>query len=286
MPDALVFDAPRQPGSDASARSDDLARMMDRQVREVPPFRALVRAIEATLIRRHLPLAAPVLDLGCGDGMFTTLTLAAPVAHALEPDRADAARARRTGTYGQVHEAPAHRIPLPDATCGVVLANSVLEHIPDLDPVLRQVHRVLRPGGLLLITAPNHQFGDGFGVAVVLDAIGLSRAGVRYRDWFNGLARHHHLLSAEEWQARLAAAGLETIHHERYLARSSMFWFDLLHYVSAPSLLSRRLLDRWHWFGQPLFTAAWTRALLTLARRPGEADGSCVFVVARRPLAS
>ena len=41
-------------------------------------------------------------------------------AHALEPDRADAARARRTGTYGQVHEAPAHRIPLPDATAASI----------------------------------------------------------------------------------------------------------------------------------------------------------------------
>jgi SAM-dependent methyltransferase len=265
---------------------DDLARMMNRQVREVPLFRALVRAIEAVLIRRHLPAAAPLLDLGCGDGMFTTLTLAAPVAYGLEPDPVDAARARRTGTYAQVHQAPAAAIPLADEACGLVLANSVLEHIPDLDPVLGEIHRVLRPGGWLLITAPNDTFGQGFGVAVMLGRVGLSGMAGRYRVWFNGLAKHHHLLSANQWQARLAAAGLETVHHERYLAPSAMFWFDLLHYVSAPSLFARRLLGRWHWFGRPVFTTAWTHALLALARRSGATHGSCVFLVARRPVAS
>lgn len=270
---------------------DDLARMMDRQVREVPPFRALLRAIEAALVRRLLPAEGPVLDLGCGDGMFTTLTLAddphhtGRVMYGVEPDAAEAARAKRTGTYAEVYETSAAAMPLPNGACGAVLANSVLEHIPDLDPVLREVHRVLRPGGSFLITAPNDTFGDGFGVAVMLDRVGLPGVAARYRAWFNELARHRHRLSADQWQARLAAVGLETVHHERYFAPTAMFWFDLLHYVSVPSLLARRTLGRWHWFGRPLFAGLWTRALLTLARQAAPSDGACVCVVARRPLA-
>lgn len=270
---------------------DDLARMMDRQVREVPPFRALLRAIEAALVRRLLPAEGPVLDLGCGDGMFTTLTLADHPHHAgrvvygVEPDAVDATRARRTGSYAAVYEASAATVPLSDGACGVVLANSVLEHIPDLDAVLRDVHRVLRPGGSLLITAPTDTFGDGFGVAVMLDRLGWTGVATRYRRWFNGLARHHHLLSPEDWRSTLAAAGLETVHHERYFAPAAMFWFDLLHYVSVPSLFARRTLGRWHWFGRPLLAGVWTRVLLTLARRSAPSDGACVCVVARRPLA-
>lgn len=271
---------------------DDLARMMDRQVREVPPFRALVRAIEATLVRRLLPADGPLLDLGCGDGMFTTLTLAdhptrsGRVVYGVEPDAVDAARARRTGTYAEVFETSASVVPLPDGACGVVLANSVLEHIPDIEAVLREIVRVLRPGGVLVITAPSDTFGDGFGVAVVLDRLGATGLAAGYRRWFNRHARHHHLWSADEWRTRLAASGLEAVHHERYLGPVAMFWFDLLHYVSVPCLLARRLLGRWHWFGRPVFAAAWTRTLLALARRPAPNDGACVCVVARRPPAS
>ncbi|MGE0462757.1 MAG: class I SAM-dependent methyltransferase [Vicinamibacterales bacterium] len=251
-------------------------------MRRIPPFRALIRAVESTLIRRHAPRVEPVLDLGCGDGTFAAVTLATPLAYGLDPNGADLARARRSGVYTHVHEAPAHRIPLPDHACGLVLANSVLEHIPDLDPVLQEAHRVLRPEGWLVITAPNHRFGDGFGVVVMLERVGLKAIARRYRAWFNRLAQHHHLLSAADWAARLSAAGFVVVQHEYYLSPSAMFWFDLLHYVSVPSLLARKALGRWHWFGAPLFAGAWTNALLRLARQPAADNGACIFLLARR----
>ncbi|MGE0812986.1 MAG: class I SAM-dependent methyltransferase [Vicinamibacterales bacterium] len=256
--------------------------MVTLHVRRIPPFRALVRAIESTLIRRHAPLDGPVLDLGCGDGSFAAVTLATPIAHGLDPDPAEVARARRSGVYGIVHQAPAQAIPLPDGACGLVVANSVLEHVPDLSGALREVHRVLRAQGSLAITAPCHRFGDGFGVAVLLDRAGLRPAARRYRAWFNRLSRHHHLLSAGQWTARLSEAGFVVEHHEYYLSPPAMFWFDLLHYVSVPCLLARKTLGRWHWFGTPLLAGAWTAGLLRLARQPAPDDGACVFLLARK----
>src|SRR5262249_8222195 len=44
--------------------------------------------------------------------------------------------------------------PLPAATTDLVLCSQVLEHVPNLDRVLDSIHRVLKPGGLLLVTAP------------------------------------------------------------------------------------------------------------------------------------
>jgi len=270
------------PTSGARRSDDDLARLMALHVRRIPLFRALIRAVESTLIRRHAPRVEPVLDLGCGDGMFAAVTLATPIAHGLDPNAADLARARRSGTYTRVHEAPAHQIPLPDHACGLVLANSVLEHIPDLAPVLQEAHRVLRPEGWLVVTAPCDRFGAGFGVAVMLDRVGLRASARRYRAWFNGLAQHHHLLSADDWTARLSEAGFVVVHHEYYLSPAAMFWFDLLHYISVPSLLARRTLGRWHWFGEPILAATWTKALLGLARQPAADDGACVFLLAQR----
>lgn len=45
-------------------------------------------------------------------------------------------------------------IPVPDASFDAVLCTEVLEHVPDAISTVREFSRILRPGGVLLITAP------------------------------------------------------------------------------------------------------------------------------------
>lgn len=45
-------------------------------------------------------------------------------------------------------------IPVPDQSFDVVLCSEVLEHIPDPAAAIREFSRILRPGGVLLLTAP------------------------------------------------------------------------------------------------------------------------------------
>jgi SAM-dependent methyltransferase len=49
------------------------------------------------------------------------------------------------------------RIPFADQTFDVVVSNMVLEHVPDLDSVLREMRRVLRPGGVALNVFPHRE---------------------------------------------------------------------------------------------------------------------------------
>jgi ubiquinone/menaquinone biosynthesis C-methylase UbiE len=46
-------------------------------------------------------------------------------------------------------------IPLPDGAADVVTSFTVLEHVPDEQAALAEMHRILRPGGILIITVPN-----------------------------------------------------------------------------------------------------------------------------------
>jgi len=286
--DALVDDwvhllsacAPPQEGP--PGRASELKVVMRKMVCEVPPFMALVRGLESWLIQRHAPRAPRTLDLGCGEGLFTALTLPTPVAHGLDPHQASLNRARSSGIYQNLIHGSADQIPLEGGSCDLILANSVLEHIEDLEPVLKECRRVVCEGGWLMITAPSHRFAEGLGGAVLLDHLRLPALARGYRDWFNRLSRHFHLDTAEDWQARLNAAGFGVVHHEYYLAPSAMFWFDLMHYLSLPNLVARKCLGRWHFFKRPLFTARWTTLLTGLALRRPDKEGAYVFILARK----
>jgi ubiquinone/menaquinone biosynthesis C-methylase UbiE len=58
-----------------------------------------------------------------------------------------AALGRKSGVYRKVHAAPADEIPEPDASFDHIFANCSLEHMDNLDAVLTEIKRCLKPGG-------------------------------------------------------------------------------------------------------------------------------------------
>lgn len=104
----------------------------------------------------RVPARAQVLDLGCGAGEFS----AALAAHGARPVALDAApeavrRARGRGVDARVIAADAG-LPFADAAFDVVWLGETLEHLVDPVGTLHEVRRVLRPGGGLLATTPDH----------------------------------------------------------------------------------------------------------------------------------
>ncbi|HEV2121478.1 MAG TPA: methyltransferase domain-containing protein [Chloroflexota bacterium] len=108
-----------------------------------------------------------VLDLGCGPGTYHPLLTRAvgPDGHLLALDRSPGmvqeARQRITDPARQPHgtgqvvsflQADAEQLPLQDTACDRVLAAHMLYHVPDQRQALREMRRVLRPGGRLVLT--------------------------------------------------------------------------------------------------------------------------------------
>jgi arsenite methyltransferase len=106
-----------------------------------------------------------VADLGCGDGV-TVDVLAGQVGDGLVVglDTAEealrlAARRHGAGRGGRVALARADlraRLPLRDGSLDGAVCHNVLESLPDPDGFLREVHRVLRPGGRLVLSHPDY----------------------------------------------------------------------------------------------------------------------------------
>ena len=101
------------------------------------------------------------LDLGCGDGLLTRIILQLVGPRELvgvDPDPAEIALAQETGIYAALHVAGGDSVPEPDDSFDWVLANSVLEHIDHIEPVLAEVGRLLRPKGEFIFTVPGPDF--------------------------------------------------------------------------------------------------------------------------------
>jgi ubiquinone/menaquinone biosynthesis C-methylase UbiE len=99
-----------------------------------------------------------VLDLGCGAGRFTR-ALREAGADVVGVELAEAAleRARRNVTGADLRlAAPDGSLPLGHQEIDLVWCSEVLEHVPDTVAFLTETRRVLRRGGRLLLTVPDH----------------------------------------------------------------------------------------------------------------------------------
>ena len=97
-----------------------------------------------------------LLEIGCGTGLFTELiwraTGAAIVGTDISPELIEEATRRLPEAVFQVDNAL--HLSFPDGAFDAVYGSSILHHL-EIDPALREIRRVLRPGGRMVFAEPN-----------------------------------------------------------------------------------------------------------------------------------
>ena len=94
------------------------------------------------LLKKHMK--GKVLDVGCGD-----CALKKELAAGVEYVGMDSHSREGVDVVGDVHA-----IPFGNESFDSVMCTSVLEHVKDMDRVMNEMWRVLKPGGKILITIP------------------------------------------------------------------------------------------------------------------------------------
>ncbi len=251
-------------------------------VRSLPYFRGLLRAVESCFYQ-DLPLPGPVYDLGCGDGLFASLTFDKTIDVGLDPWHGPVHEAARHGAYHSLVEADAAHAPFPSRQFASGISNSVLEHIPHIDEVLLETARLLKPGAPFIFCVPNQNFLPSLSIARFFDGIGLGPLARAYRGFFNRISRHHHCDDPEVWRRRLGAAGFSLEKYWDYFSPSALAALEWGHYLGLPSLISRVLFGRWI-----LVPSRWNLALTMQLLRPyynepvPQEKGAYTFYIARR----
>jgi ubiquinone/menaquinone biosynthesis C-methylase UbiE len=144
------------------------------------PSRAVLELWTAVLAR-YIPTAGgPVLlDLGSGVGTWAELMATAfeATVWGVEPSRRMRAVAAREHAHPRVRyvEGAGEGIPLPDGSCDAALLSYVLHHLHDRDASARELRRVLRPGGTVIVrtalreSLPDVPFFEWFPAALAID---------------------------------------------------------------------------------------------------------------------
>ncbi|HMD56021.1 MAG TPA: class I SAM-dependent methyltransferase [Solirubrobacteraceae bacterium] len=145
----------------AMAPDDD---KLDDWYRKYSTTQAERLAADLEIVRRFLAPDAAIVEVGAVP-LLLTLALAreghAVAAVDIEPERFSKAISGQELNVAKC-DIESEALPFPDASTDALIFNELLEHLR-INPVatLREVRRVIRPGGLLLLSTPNLRSLDG-----------------------------------------------------------------------------------------------------------------------------
>lgn len=133
------------------AYSESMAKMLDERGRRQKAAKiiAVVRHALGTGSLRGLR----AVDVGCSAGFIADeLALAGATTSGVDIDEPGLERARaRFGERVDFQVARGEDLPFEDGSMGLVVLNHIYEHVVDPVAVVADIHRVLRPGGLLYL---------------------------------------------------------------------------------------------------------------------------------------
>ncbi len=151
---------------------------------------------------RPLSKGAKMLDAGCGSGEFVEFIkeLGFDVSGVdISKTAVEKARARCPGTPFWVKSLE-DRLPFKDDEFDVVWATEVLEHIFEIHSTLSEINRVLKDGGLFILTVPYHGLIKNLAVALL-----------GFDNHYNPDISHIRFFTLKTLEGSLRKSGFETV---------------------------------------------------------------------------
>lgn len=153
--------------------------------------------------------------LECGCGMGRVVKHYAARGHdvvGMDYEQACIERLHRQRGTLKLYTGDVHRLPHPDASFDAVLAFGTLSNLPDASGPLREIHRTLRPGGLLVASVTNDS---------------LLRRLLTYAGYLRPGARHFSMVAyrRREWHAVLEQHGFEVVETAPIVTRLPIYTF-------------------------------------------------------------
>jgi SAM-dependent methyltransferase len=216
-------------------------------LKEAPIPLALERSFECEILSKQ-EFIHPILDIGCGEGLFTYILFDEKIDVGIDPDERELMRAKDYGMYNELLKCYGDNISKPSGSFQTILSNSVLEHIPGIESVLKEAHRLLADTGNFYVTVPTNLFDQYSIINQILVGLGLNNTAAKYRKFFNGFWRHYHYYDILGWQKLFEKNGFEVTQSQQYCKKKAALLNDFLAPFCIISFISKKLFNKWYLF--------------------------------------
>lgn len=233
---------------------------------------------------RKEDLSGPLLDVGCGDGVFAGIAFQGIEAWGIDINRDETKLAERSAAYSRVLTADVTQHELPEQYFQTCVANCSLEHVPRLDLALANIYRALKPGGTFITYVPNRTWAEAL---LSYRFLSLFNKGLaqKLQSSIDEFFRHEHLYDREGWHEFVAKAGFKIVKVEPVLSSATTVAFELMLLPSLIGFVNKKLTRRWTAFpGFRRMITAPAYQVVESALRVGKKGPTAEFlIVATRP---
>jgi len=244
---------------------------------------ALWRTVEA----RHLSeikLNRPILDIGCGWGEFAE-AFGINIDMGIDLSASDLYAAAKGKMYKNLTLADARDLPFADNSYGSIFSISTFEHIVDTPKLLKEMHRVLKPGGTLAITMETEDVDKNTFYRPFLKKIGLKKIS-DWLKWAYDTKFHRKTLPSKgKWTEDIHDAGFNIVLRRDIISPQVTKLYDIFILTAWPAQLFRPFIGRRKVFRPKFIEDLLVRIFLKYVTQK-EKIGTNLFIVAKKPIKS
>ncbi len=211
---------------------------------QAPTALALERSLECSLFSTK-ELRHPILDIGSGDGLFALNCFDHKIDVGIDPSEIEIEASSKLDVYKELICCYGNDIPKADKSFATIISNSVLEHIEDLEPVIREARRLITDDGEMIVTVPTDQFEQGSLIARLLQAVGMNSLALSFRKKYNKFWRHFHAPNEAEWAKMFERNGFEVKSQVLYCPKNTATFNDFMAPLALPSMIVKKTLNYW-----------------------------------------
>jgi ubiquinone/menaquinone biosynthesis C-methylase UbiE len=190
----------------------------------------------------------PILDIGCGEGIFAWGLMDENIDVGIEPNGRELERASDLDLYDELIECYGDNIPKPDQSFQTIFSNSVLEHISEIEPVLKEAHRLLKDGGTIYLTLPTDNFDHYSWGYQILSNMGLKSLASKYLELFNRFWAHYHFYSSSDWEELFDRCGFKVKDQFEYASKAQCLFNNLVSPLCFFAFVVKKVTNRWFLF--------------------------------------
>ena len=194
---------------------------------------------------RDYEVSGPILDVGCGDGLFAKIAFESEEVWGIDIDGNEGRWAQASRAYSQIIIGDITKAKLPASFFKTCVANCSLEHVPNIQRALSTIAASLTPDGKAYLLVPNKEWAAQFRAVKLAKSAAGEKVGTMLQAGIDEFFRHRHLYDEAGWRDLIEQSDLKITELKPTLSSATTLAFEAFLIPSLAGWMNKKLTTRW-----------------------------------------